>query len=398
MPYVYEEDTVVVKPFNALEPEATRQYLLMSELTPLLSKDMEAVVRPTMVKKATITFIDCLKKEVGVRSLIEVVTINDVQQSFKIDASLYLHWNQQDNANDNNRTASRETTGVTGLKAVDKPQWVPLITFSNADRIEPIEESYFSDGGTYYAHLNWTIVIHSKLDLRHFPFDRQILMVVFSSHNCSFKDYDYTLGFVCGDKPLHDMISAVYRSPNWTFEKLEVETLTHRGDALNVLMFMRREPLYCVSNIATVSFGIVLCSFTVCILDISDYGDRVLIALILLLTIVSFRYSIISWIPPAPYMTHLDKYNLLVIMVLMAVVLECFIVAAYGDEHRNRWIELDGIFYKWITVVWVIIHLLIYVGACTQWCHQSMEQVRKSLEDTSSDGKGVQSIPFKKIF
>ena len=411
-PYVYEEDMVVVKPFNTLEPvvEATSQYkvMLMNESTPLLSKDnvTEVLVRPPVVKKATVAVDtypldiiqqDCIRKEVGVRSLIELITINDVQQSFKIDASLYLHWNRKDSTNNIDRTTTLGT-GVKGLKTMDKPQWVPLVTFSNADRNAYVtEEAYFSDGDIYYSHLNWTIVIHGRLDLRHFPFDRQILMVVFSSHNCSFTDYDYTSGFVHGDKPLqHDMISAVYRFPNWTLEKLEVATLSHRTDALNVMLFMRREPFFYISNIVSVSFVTVLCSFTVCILDISNYSDRVFITLILMLTLVVFRYSIVSCVPQVPYMTNLDKYNIMAISALMVVVLECFVVAAYGDDYRNKWIELDDMFYKSIAAIWIIIHLFICVGAGTQSFHQSIAQVRKSLKGPSRVGKGIQSIQFKK--
>jgi len=408
-PYVYEEDMIIMNPLNTLEPvvEATPQYMFMNESTPLLSKDAEGLQHPPVTKKATValdnyplTIVhqDCIRKKVGVRSLIELVTINDVQQSFKIDASLYLHWSRESsNNNDVDRTAMRET-GVKGLKTMDKPQWVPLVTFSNADRSAPTEEAYFSDGSTYYAHLNWTTVIHGRLDLRHFPFDRQILMVVFSSHNCSFTDYDNTLGFVHGDNPLlnGNMISAIYRFPNWILEKLEVATLSHRTDALNVMLFMRREPFFYVSYIVSVSFVTVLCSFTVCILDISDYSDRVFITLILLLTLVVFRYSIANYVPQVPYATNLDKYNILAISALMAVVLECFIVAVYGDDFRNKWIELDDMFYKLIAAVWIIIHLFIYVGSGTQWFHQTITQVRKSLKGPSRLGKGIQSIPFKK--
>lgn len=399
---------IVLKPFNQpLEPmvEATLQHMLMNELTPLLSKNTEDLVPPPLVKKATadvdnypplaIIQQDCIrKKEVGVRSLIELVTINDVEQSFKIDASLYLHWSRHGNNNDD-----IDKTGVKGLQIMNKPLWVPLVTFSNADRSAPTEEAYYSDGDIHYAHLNWTIVIHGRLDLRHFPFDRQILMVVFSSHNCSFIDYDYTLGFVHGDNRLqHDMISAIYRFPTiWTLEKLEVATLRHRTDAINVMLFMRREPFFYVINIVTVSFVTVLCSFTVCILDISNYSDRVSITLILMLTLVASRYSITSCVPQVPYVTNLDKYNIMTISALMAVVMECFVVAAYGDDYRNKWIELDDMFYKSIAAVWIIIHLIICVGAGTQSFHQSIAQVRKSfLIGPSRVGKGIQSIPFKK--
>lgn len=408
-PYVYEEDMIIVKPFHALEPvvESTPQYMFINESTPLLSKDAEALLHPPVTKKATVAvdnypltieYQDCIRKEVGVRSLIELVTINDVQQSFKIDASLYLHWSREGSINnDVDWTATRET-GVKELKTMNKPQWVPLVTFSNADRSAPTEEAYFSDGSTYYAHLNWTTVIHGRLDLSHFPFDRQILMVVFSSHNCSFTDYDFTLGFVHGDKTLQhgDKISAFYRFPNWILEKLEVATLSHRTDALNVMLFMRREPFFYVSYTVSVSFVTVLCSFTVCIFDISDYSDRVFITLILLLTLVVSRYSIANYVPQVPYTTNLDKYNILTISALMTVVLECFIVAVYGDDYRNKWIELDDMFYKSIAVVWIIIHLIISVGLATQCFHQSITQVRKSLKGTSRTGKGIQSIPFKK--
>jgi hypothetical protein len=101
-------------------------------------------------------------------------------------------------------------------------------------------------------------------------------------------------------------------------------------------------------------------------------------------------------VPQVPYATNLDKYNILAISALMAVVLECFIVAVYGDDFRNKWIELDDMFYKLIAAVWIIIHLFIYVGSGTQWFHQNITQVRNSLKGSSSLVKGIQSIPFKK--
>jgi hypothetical protein len=90
-------------------------------------------------------------------------------------------------------------------------------------------------------------------------------------------------------------------------------------------------------------------------------------------------------VPQVPYATNLDKYNILAISALMAVVLECFIVAVYGDDFRNKWIELDDMFYKSIAAVWIIIHLFIFicVGSGTQWFHQTITQVRKSLKGPS---------------
>ena len=83
-------------------------------------------------------------------------------------------------------------------------------------------------------------------------------------------------------------------------------------------------------------------------------------------------------------------------MVIIAVVLESFIVFVCGEDNRNQWIYADAIFYKYAAVTWIIFHLIIIVGLNRQWFHQSFDRAKDGLNDTSRVVKGITSIPFNR--
>ena len=133
-------------------------------------------------------------KPVGMATAVSISAINDLNQNFKVDMSVFLHWELDE------FPQSRATKEVP-RRLTEKPSWVPNIIFYNFDDITVIIEEYFQKGNYIFAFINWNIVIYEPFELETFPFDRQLLKVEFSVNNCILRDYNTSLGFCFDECP-----------------------------------------------------------------------------------------------------------------------------------------------------------------------------------------------------
>ena len=88
----------------------------------------------------------------------------------------------------------------------------------------------------------------------------------------------------------------------------------------------KRRPQFFEVNVLVMNFTIVLLCFTMFCLPINDIADRMSIAMTAMLTSVAFKTYVADQLPDLSYLTFLDKYLLLGIVLLVVMVLETILV------------------------------------------------------------------------
>lgn len=334
-------------------------------------------------------------RSVGIASALGITAINDVDQNFKADFSVFLYWEV------NEISPSDMPTRLT-----EKPKWVPNIIFYNFDEITVIADEYFSKGKYIYAYINWVIRINEPFELQSFPFDRQLLKVQLTTNNCLLTNYDDKMGYCFEECPRVNRNGgthiAMYCLNSWTLDnymtyspkKVMINEMGQdHSKMIDFIVFMTRVPDFYIYNVVLTSFLIVLCSLTVVTIPIEDFADRMSITMTMLLTTVAFRFVVVSWVPVVPYLTYLDKYNVLSISMLMVVTLENFI-ASYNTnvdfdtrELHDRW------FFFILCVFWIFMHIIIFIGAHRLWFVTSWEKTF-AADDTTYVMKCTDSLKY----
>ena len=363
---------------------------------------------------------------VGCRTVLLIASINDLEQTLKVDMSAYLHWQvsgdpfpSPSESSPTSQSSSEKKQHKKPKRLTNKPDWVPSINFYNYTEITVIAEDYFQMDDTIYAFYNWIITIWEPFELECFPFDRQILKVMMTTNNCAFMEYNEAVGYCFVDCPRYDPDDnseepcngnnlVLYELSAWELDDFKIYTYYSRDEdedelvenvkttrTIELRAYMTRQPEFYIYNVVLTTFLIVMCNMSVVTIPIEDFTDRMSITMTLLLTMVAFKFVLVNWVPVVPYLTYLDKYNLFSILMLMVVTLENFIVAYdtridYEDkDHLDRW------FFGLLFILWVTIHILIYFGSDSKrlWFTKTWKQVKD--EDNAKPQSKVKNSLFE---
>lgn len=345
------------------------------------SVDMESTVNPCT---------ECTKalKNVGIRMLIEINEIDDLNHKFKAVVEIYTQWI--------NEEITSEPVDISEPAIhCDTPEWTPSIEFDELISCEESDTSYFKRGPIFYCFRSVAVEVKNLLRLQSFPCDRQVLNVVLFSSNSAFVDYDTSNGFffdINEDKP----IEVTYDFPNWKID--DVSSFITDKDDLLVSCFVTRNPEFYLYNVVGTSFLIVLCSFTVTAFDVDDFASRMATLITLLLTIIAFKFVINSWVPQLPYLTLLDKYGIISIFSLMIVIAECFIIT-YFDDSEGSVTDFDYWFFISLGSTWGLFHAIVIFCVVCQYFYTPWENVANSKRYDAakkSASKHVDSIHSRK--
>ena len=239
-------------------------------------------------------------------------------------------------------------------------------------------ESYSRMNSINYAFLNWTVTIHEPLEVNRFPFDRQILKCSFFSDNCKMVGWDPEIPPppLCPERLLTCQCGAFYGYTNWTLHGLKAAFVSESENGpwrLNTSILAARSPDFYLINIVGLLFLIVMFAASVYVIPYDNFSERASVNMTLLLTAVAFKFVTVGWVPQVSYLTLLDWYTIIAILMLMVQVLENFIVAIFSDMDNIG--EIDEMFAISYVVVWVGFHLLIVVGAKFMWFCASWDKV-----------------------
>ncbi|XP_072021155.1 acetylcholine receptor subunit alpha-type acr-7-like [Amphiura filiformis] len=217
-------------------------------------------------------------------------------------------------------------------------QWEPRIYFFNLVRKDKIQTSHEiikpDDGGANTSNsvpdvkmgIRMKATFKCDMDLRDFPFDCQPLTIKLMSDWTSLQ-----VKFV-KDRSEKDSIriDTFTGKHEWSLHKHvnakpEKEKKEQTGSPREYPMYhltthVERKSAYYLWNVALIVLLIVVLSFTSFAVSPDEPANRLGVTLTLLLTAVAFKFVVSQSLPTISYLTILDKY------VLLGLVIQCLMV------------------------------------------------------------------------
>lgn len=319
-------------------------------------------------------------RECGVRTKITIDTIDDVNEEIQFEVEICLHFEDSSFIQEKN-LLQPDGPPIGGpyhiIDPADSGIFVPVFEFKNIRSKEHIGGFKFlvsKKTGIIYLFRTYRLVTREILDLQQFPYDRQLFQLKFES---------FTVKFVSWSAPEFDMPIGIKKDPLWLHNATVVQydgstwalnwtngVLTNESGAYQstTKMAFTRTATYYLFNFVLFIFVLVEASITTIAIPPSDFGGRSGISFTLLLTIIAFRFVMVSVVPQVDYLTLLDKYNFIAVLMLMLVILENFFFSTYffpltpDGEQNEEALSVDKWFALAFTLFWFLLHILLYMA------------------------------------
>jgi len=341
--------------------------------TPSLIHGTDVVATKDGNHKATVGHSKGRKKRrVGMLSVVTMKSIDNVKGEASLSLEIYLHYDCPVPF-----TPKPEGPHFERLHPEDMHDFTPvhfrvLETIEFADVGHTVLQN--NKTGTVFEILRYNFTVREILELRSFPFDRQIFKVKLSSWKCDFEPWF---------APAHDSIQqvrddpvlkandavAIFEGTEWTLDWVRC---THEQGAgaerITLLTFgMSRTPTFYLWNLGMIIFVVVeLATFTAAI-DYTTFADRANLTFTLLLTYIAFQFVASTFVPPTNYLTYLDKYVHMGLFMLSALIVESFLIAKVHMANTDLAHHLDTMFFVAFNVIWLGMHAVIVVGTTREW-------------------------------
>ena len=272
-----------------------------------------------------------------------VTDVDSVSESFQADFYLYMDW---------------EDPRLTSAEAAVRDQgskWEPKIDLVNAlDQKSRWPAPFIEHPASGRVRLasSYAGKFRAPMDLRDFPFDRQVLPVYVEATD-KIEDLVFDGGFETkarrgGEEGWladpRNVLSDRVRLPEWDIEEIRVRHTPEYYGYINqtfsrfrIEFHVARRPGFYVWKIISIEALLVILSWVVFLLDPADLGDRSTVAVTLLLATVAFSYVVGGITPRTSYLTLLDNFLLGSFFLIFLAAAESVVVFL-----RQRRGELGG--------------------------------------------------------
>lgn len=265
--------------------------------------------------------------------MLDLDGIDDASQSFDANVYFSLEWSEPSRAEPQILAGSR---------------WSPLVAFGNQQRVWPVLPESFDTGKDGSVRLSRGVwgSFSQPLDLRRFPFDRQVLNVVLLA-DAGPDD----LRFVA-DPERPSGISDALSIPDWTvtgIETTEAPFFISEGidpvPAFTLRVTVERRVLYYVYTMLLPLMVIVGMAYMVFWIDPANFGTQIAVASTSMLTVVTYRIAAVQTLPRTAYFTDMDIYiagcTVLVFLALVATIVTT-VMFRRGHDTAARRIDVYG--------------------------------------------------------
>jgi neurotransmitter-gated ion-channel len=253
--------------------------------------------------------------------IINLSEINEVAETFHVDAYLMMHWRDA-------RLAYAPDPASPGVRVYRIGEiWVPTVELIN--ETEPRDRSdaavRVTPNGTVYYVERFAATITSAFALRRFPFDRQLLVMIIHP-------FIGDLGQVIFTEDPHPIVTSrefhLYSSlASWQLEGVRSHVLQVQlpnGMTISEINFrinVRRKYKFYIWKVIVPLLLMVALSWMVFAIEPGDLGNQLQIAVTTVLTVIAFGFAIAGNLPRVPYLTYIDAFFLCCyIFVFLAIV------------------------------------------------------------------------------
>lgn len=270
--------------------------------------------------------------------LLEVSQIQDHEEKFEVEFYLFMTWKDARLAFDRKREGRDKR--IVPADQIWTPE--PDLTDDLDVTVQNGRHAHILPDGTVLWRQYYRGTLSSNFDLHEFPFDSHRLEVHIEADAGEIDD----LVFVAGDGRIHEeQASETYHvvPHGWELVQLSSDVseaaYPRLGETFSRFVFgieVKRDPHFYWWAIVLPLLPIVATSWSVFWMDPKEFSSQVGVGVTAMLTVVAYRITIDSSLPPLSYMTRMD-YFLLVCQVwvfgafLMSVVVH--VCHARGSEE-----------------------------------------------------------------
>ena len=260
--------------------------------------------------------------------LIDIPRIDDADQSFVADIFMRYEWNDPRLAND----------GVAPCTVRAAQIWIPNVWIVNQRSVQRQMGDVAEvrpDGTVRYIQRVYG-TYSQPLDLTHFPFDNQELIVTLVAR---FNPENLKLVM---DEQLF-AVAEQLSNPNWSIGIPDAETGEYQMTPgrsitqLKILFAAERHSGYYVWKLIVPLTIVVFMSWAVFWVSPENTAPRIALAGTSMLTLIAFRLAITSSLPPIPYLTDFDIFTVGATVLVFVALTEAVRTTALWDNNRKRY-------------------------------------------------------------
>ena len=296
--------------------------------------------------------------------LLDINSIDEQTESFEFSGVLTVQWVDQ-------RQAFDPATEGVGEKYYQgnfqfneiSPSWYPEVSLLNVagmfEKGEPLFRVRPDGTCTLVSSVNASA--KTLLKLRHYPFDRHVLRIVFGIPG--YTDSELRVEPL----PLPELSPGEIHLPQWSL--LDVRTTpasilsTNPGSnqptsTLLVELDVKRIPMFVLRLVVGPLFLVVVLSWSVFWMDRASVGDRMSVSFVGLLTAVAYQIILGDILPHIAYLTPVNVFvNLSFILMCASIVVNLIV----GELNRSgRGAKADRLDNR-CKVVFPVVYLLLIV-------------------------------------
>lgn len=293
--------------------------------------------------------------------LVNLSSVAERNETFEADLYVYFRWRDSRLAFEGSEPRRYIDEGATARLA---EIWWPAIEFVNTAQPAVTNRALeiFPDGTVQYL-IGMTSEFRANLDLRRFPFDRQVLEVRIES-------------FLWNESEMVFAADAtrIGFNPESTFEglvatraasELRRSLVAGWGTAFSEFVALieveRRATFYVWTLFAPLAL-IFLISCTVFVVDIENFHDRVGISLAALLASIATQFAMSFNLPQIAYLTVIDRIFLVTYTCVALGVLISTVQASLLRGQRARVARIDRIAGFGLPILFAAL-----IGLCIVW-------------------------------
>jgi hypothetical protein len=308
--------------------------------------------------------------------IVDVVNIDDVNESFQAEIAVLASWRDPRLAFDPEAegTDVKLFQGSFQFNEVFKGWWPQLLILNEVGREEPKAITVtVSPDGTVRYHEQRNALLETPMELHDFPFDTQRLeaaMIPFGSTTDDVVlEVDERFAASTDDLVRRDQDVNV---SGWNLQHLEMESdetfiLAGNGQTrfsrlLTTIQLQRRSFQY-VWEILFPLVVLVSVVWSIFWVEIDSLADRLNISFIGVLTIVAYQFVLVEHMPRMSYLTFLDSVLICSFVMMAATVPQSLLIHSLvrkGKQQLARWIDRTS---RWL---FPVVYFLL-LAAVTRW-------------------------------
>ena len=273
--------------------------------------------------------------------LLDLNSIDEQGETFQFSGILSVQWKDERQAFDPAVEGVDEKFYQGNFQFNEiSPAWYPEISLLNVagmfEKGEPLCRVRPDGTCTLVTPVN--AIAKSPLMLRHYPFDRHNLRIMFGIPG--YTDAELAI------KPLQlpDLAPSEIHLPQWrllgaSISAQELLPTTPGSDrltpALVVELDVKRQPMFVLRLVVGPLFLVVILSWSVFWMDRASVGDRMSVSFVGLLTAVAYQIILGDILPHIAYLTPVNVFVNLSFMVMCASIVINLIVGEFNRSGRG---------------------------------------------------------------